>query len=146
MTFLFLCLKVHMFTGGILKIIRAPFFFFFIFWGGGGHKIWVMVGVSSLSGGEWGHKIWVLVWGFNIPLVQTYSRSAYRLHITIHFLDQIINRVKNHTPTTPPTVSLRAPAQHLQNEREARFFSFFPARKNYHRQVGLANYVDNYGT
>ena len=30
------------------------------------------------------------------------------------------SRVQNHTPTQAPTVSLRGPAQDLQNEREAR--------------------------
>ena len=32
------------------------------------------------------------------------------------------SRVQNHTPTQAPTVSLRGPAQDLQNEREARVF------------------------
>ena len=69
MTFLFLGLKVHMFTGRVLKIRLALFFLgeskFFIFWGWGGHKILVLVWGKLIFWECGGHKICILVGGFN---------------------------------------------------------------------------------
>ena len=62
------------------------------------------------------------------------------------------SRVQNHTPTQAPTVSLRGPAQDLQNEREARVnvmrimvfllddMTFLSQLGSFHHQITIRNY------